>query len=76
MVQAVNAAELQAIRDHMRAGGPDGFGEWISSDGRVCRMVVSNNCSRTEDPVPDKVATFLIHRLRGASFLVAHMRKA
>ncbi len=28
-------AELRAIRDHMAARGPDGLGEWFSSDGRV-----------------------------------------
>jgi asparagine synthase (glutamine-hydrolysing) len=28
-------AELRTIRDHMAARGPDGFGEWFSSDGRV-----------------------------------------
>ena len=28
-------AALRAIRDHMAARGPDGLGEWFSSDGRV-----------------------------------------
>jgi asparagine synthase (glutamine-hydrolysing) len=32
---AVDRAELQRIRDHMTARGPDGFGEWYSEDGRV-----------------------------------------
>jgi asparagine synthase (glutamine-hydrolysing) len=27
--------ELQRMRDHMAARGPDGFGEWFSEDGRV-----------------------------------------
>lgn len=27
--------ELRAIRDHMTARGPDGFGEWFSENGRV-----------------------------------------
>jgi asparagine synthase (glutamine-hydrolysing) len=31
----VDAAELRTIRDHMAARGPDGTGEWISTDGRV-----------------------------------------
>ena len=31
----VDAAELRTIRDHMAARGPDGTGEWLSSDGRV-----------------------------------------
>jgi asparagine synthase (glutamine-hydrolysing) len=31
----VDQAELRAIRDHMVARGPDGYGEWFSSDGRV-----------------------------------------
>ena len=32
---AVDRAELQRIRDHMAARGPDGFGEWYSQDERV-----------------------------------------
>ncbi|MFI5142902.1 MAG: asparagine synthetase B family protein, partial [Thermoanaerobaculales bacterium] len=31
----VDRAELRAIRDAMRTRGPDGSGEWVSSDGRV-----------------------------------------
>ncbi|MCZ7557070.1 MAG: asparagine synthase (glutamine-hydrolyzing) [Bacteroidia bacterium] len=31
----VDLAELRATRDHMHARGPDGFGEWVSDDGRV-----------------------------------------
>src|SRR6202048_475645 len=31
----VDRVELQRIRDHMAARGPDGFGEWYSSDERV-----------------------------------------
>lgn len=31
----VDRGELRAIRDHMAARGPDGHGEWFSSDGRV-----------------------------------------
>jgi len=31
----VDRDELCAIRDHMRRRGPDGAGEWVSSDGRV-----------------------------------------
>ncbi|MEA2989590.1 MAG: hypothetical protein QOG83_2301 [Alphaproteobacteria bacterium] len=31
----VDVAELQKIRDHMTARGPDGVGEWRSQDGRV-----------------------------------------
>jgi asparagine synthase (glutamine-hydrolysing) len=32
---AVDHGELRAVRDHMRARGPDGSGEWFSADGRV-----------------------------------------
>jgi asparagine synthase (glutamine-hydrolysing) len=32
---AVHRKELQCIRDHMAARGPDGSGEWISQDERV-----------------------------------------
>ncbi len=32
---AVDREELRAVRDHMAARGPDGFGEWFSIDGRV-----------------------------------------
>src|ERR1700712_3799204 len=31
----VDRAELQRIRDHMAARGPDGLGEWCSPDERV-----------------------------------------
>jgi asparagine synthase (glutamine-hydrolysing) len=31
----LEAAELRRIRDHMAARGPDGTGEWLSSDHRV-----------------------------------------
>lgn len=31
----VDRLELRRIRDHMTARGPDGFGEWFSSDERV-----------------------------------------
>ena len=31
----VDRAELRAVRDAMRARGPDGSGEWFSADGRV-----------------------------------------
>jgi asparagine synthase (glutamine-hydrolysing) len=30
-----NIGELRRIRDHMAARGPDGAGEWLSSDRRV-----------------------------------------
>ena len=32
---AIDRDELTRTRDHMAARGPDGTGEWISSDGRV-----------------------------------------
>lgn len=31
----VDAAELQRIRDHMTARGPDGAGQWLAPSGRV-----------------------------------------
>jgi asparagine synthase (glutamine-hydrolysing) len=31
----INREELRTIRDAMRLRGPDGFGEWVSTDGRV-----------------------------------------
>lgn len=31
----VDRAELRTVRDYMAARGPDGHGEWFSSDGRV-----------------------------------------
>jgi len=33
--QPVDRGELRTIRDHMRTRGPDGAGEWFSSDGRT-----------------------------------------
>src|SRR5262249_15787897 len=32
---SIDRAELRRIRDYMSARGPDGFGEWLSQDGRV-----------------------------------------
>src|SRR5215471_14225357 len=32
---AIDRAELRRIRDHMVARGPDGLGEWYSTDERV-----------------------------------------
>ena len=32
---SADRAELRAIRDHMVARGPDGYGEWFSDNGRV-----------------------------------------
>ena len=31
----IERAELVKTRDHMAPRGPDGFGEWVSDDGRV-----------------------------------------
>jgi asparagine synthase (glutamine-hydrolysing) len=31
----IDRAELRRIRDYMRARGPDGFGEWLTQDGRM-----------------------------------------
>ncbi len=31
----IDRSELRAIRDHMAARGPDGFGEWFSDDQRL-----------------------------------------
>ena len=31
----IDRAELRRIRDYMSARGPDGFGEWLTQDGRM-----------------------------------------
>jgi len=31
----IDIEELRATRDHMHSRGPDGFGEWLSGDGRL-----------------------------------------
>jgi asparagine synthase (glutamine-hydrolysing) len=31
----IDVTELRGMRDHMAARGPDGCGEWVSTDGRV-----------------------------------------
>ena len=52
---AVDRAELQRIRDHMAARGPDGFGEWYSQDERVAlghrRLTIIDLSERGAQPM-------------------------
>lgn len=47
--------ELRTIRDHMTARGPDGHGEWFSSDGRVAfghrRLAIIDLSERAAQPM-------------------------
>ena len=51
----VDRNELLAIRDHMRARGPDGAGEWFSSDHRVGlghrRLAIIDSHERAAQPM-------------------------
>lgn len=50
-----SAAELLATRDHMRARGPDGFGEWWSTDRRCAfghrRLSIIDLSDRAAQPM-------------------------
>src|SRR5436190_1000113 len=52
---AVDRAELQRIRDHMAARGPDGLGEWYSQDERVAfghrRLTIIDLSERGAQPM-------------------------
>src|SRR4051794_10504603 len=52
----VDRAELQRIRDHMAARGPDGFGEWYGESDRVGlahrRLSIIDLSDRGAQPMP------------------------
>jgi asparagine synthase (glutamine-hydrolysing) len=52
---APDRAELRRIRDHMAARGPDGAGEWVSTDGRVAlghrRLSIIDLSDRAAQPM-------------------------
>jgi len=52
---AVDRTELQRIRDHMAARGPDGLGEWYSENGRVAlghrRLTIIDLSERGAQPM-------------------------
>ena len=51
----VSREELRRVRDHMQARGPDGAGEWYSSDGRVGlghrRLAIIDTSDRGAQPM-------------------------
>jgi asparagine synthase (glutamine-hydrolysing) len=51
----IDRAELQRTRDHMAARGPDGKGEWISSDSRIAfghrRLSIIDLSDRAAQPM-------------------------
>ena len=52
---AADPAELRRVRDHMSPRGPDGKGEWFSSDGRVAlghrRLAIIDLSDRAAQPM-------------------------
>jgi asparagine synthase (glutamine-hydrolysing) len=52
---AVERGEMRLIRDHMRARGPDGKGEWYSDDGRLAlghrRLAIIDLSERGAQPM-------------------------
>jgi asparagine synthase (glutamine-hydrolysing) len=51
----IKRGELRAVRDHMAARGPDGAGEWFSTDGRVAlghrRLAIIDLSARGAQPM-------------------------
>jgi asparagine synthase (glutamine-hydrolysing) len=60
----VDRTELLAIREHMRARGPDGAGEWFSADGRVGlahrRLAILDLSERGAQPMASADGRFVI----------------
>lgn len=62
--QPVNRDELRAIRDHMQARGPDGFGEWFSDNERVAlghrRLSIIDLSDRAAQPMRTADGRYII----------------
>lgn len=62
--QPANRDELRAIRDHMQARGPDGFGEWFSDNGRVAlghrRLSIIDLSDRAAQPMQTADGRYII----------------
>ena len=60
----VERAELRALRERMRARGPDGAGEWFSDDGRVGlahrRLAILDLSDRGAQPMASADGRFVI----------------
>ncbi len=60
----INRDELRAIRDHMQARGPDGFGEWFSGDERLAlghrRLSIIDLSERAAQPMKSADGRFVI----------------
>jgi asparagine synthase (glutamine-hydrolysing) len=60
----VDRAELQRIRDHMAARGPDGLGEWASADDRVVlghrRLAIIETGAAGAQPMSDVTGRWTI----------------
>lgn len=60
----IDRDELRAIRDHMQARGPDGFGEWFSDDGRVAlghrRLSIIDLSDRAAQPMKSADGRYVI----------------
>ena len=61
---AIDVCELRAIRDHMVRRGPDGYGEWLSADGRVGlghrRLAIIDLSERGAQPMVSDDATRVV----------------
>ena len=60
----VNPDELRLIRDTMSKRGPDGFGEWFSSDGRVGlghrRLAIIDLSEKAAQPMQSSDKNFVV----------------
>jgi asparagine synthase (glutamine-hydrolysing) len=60
----VERGELARMRDHMRARGPDGAGEWFAADGRVGlghrRLSIIDLTDRAAQPMADPAGDIVV----------------
>lgn len=61
---AVNRDELRRSREHMQRRGPDGAGEWFSTDGRVGlghrRLAIIDPDSRSDQPMHSSCGRYVL----------------
>jgi asparagine synthase (glutamine-hydrolysing) len=74
----VDRGELRVIRDHMAARGPDGQGEWFSTDGRVGlahrRLSIIDLSARAAQPMVSTDGQLVIS-FNGEIYNYRHLKK-